>query len=76
MRPFSVKAKLGVADDPVDGLRLFDEGDSTHLASAGRTKHRIQFVDLADHLRPAIAGHMDFTGDTIKVWWAIQDLNL
>jgi len=27
-----------MADDPIDGLGVFDEGDDTHLALAGRTE--------------------------------------
>jgi len=38
---FSLEAELEMADDLIDGLRVFDEGDYPHLASAGRTKKRV-----------------------------------
>jgi len=37
----SLEAELEMADDLIDDLRVFDEGDDTHLASAGRTNKRV-----------------------------------
>ena len=45
-----------MADDLIDGFRIFDKRDDSHLASTGRTKQRIHFVDLAGHLGPAFGG--------------------
>ena len=36
------EGELEVADDLVDRLRVFDEGDDAHLATAGRTEERSQ----------------------------------
>jgi len=52
-RPFGLEAELEMADDLIYGFRIFDKRDDSHLASTGRTKQRIHFVDLADHLGPA-----------------------
>ena len=38
---------------PINDLRVFDEGDDTHLASAGRTNKRVYLINFADHLGPA-----------------------
>jgi hypothetical protein len=37
-RPLGLEAELEMADEFIDGLRVFDEGDDTHLASARRTE--------------------------------------
>jgi len=42
-----------MADDAVDDLRLFDEGDDSHPATTCRTTKRIDLVDFPDHLCPA-----------------------
>jgi len=55
-RPFGLEAELEMADDLIYGFRIFDKRDDSHLASTGRTKQRIHFVDLADHLGPAFGG--------------------
>jgi hypothetical protein len=39
-----------MADDPVDGLRVFDEGDDTHLSSASRTQKTVYLIDFSDYL--------------------------
>jgi hypothetical protein len=57
-RPFSFKGQLEMADDPIDGLRVFDEGDDTHLSSASRTQQRVYLIDFSDHLGPAFGRDM------------------
>ncbi len=52
-RPFSYEGEIKMADDPIDNLRLFDEGNNTYLATTGRTKKQIHLEDLTDHLLPA-----------------------
>jgi len=52
-RPFGLKGKLEMADDPVDNLMIFNERDNLHPAATGRTDQWIHLVDLADHLGPA-----------------------
>jgi len=47
-----------MADDLIDGLRVFDEGDDTHLALAGRTNKRVYLINFADHLSPAFGRDM------------------
>ena len=47
-----------MADDPVNGLRLFDKRDGSHLATTCRTKQRVHLVNLADHLGPALGRHI------------------
>lgn len=44
-----------MADDLIDGLRVFDEGDDTHLSSASRTQQRVYLINFVDHLGPAPA---------------------
>jgi hypothetical protein len=39
---------------------IFDEGDDTHLASAGRTNERVNLIDFSDHLRLASGRDMIF----------------
>lgn len=41
-----------MADDLIDDLRVFNEGDDPHLSSASRTEEGGNFIELADHLRP------------------------
>jgi hypothetical protein len=36
--PFGLEAELEMADDLIDGFRIFDKRDDFHLASTGRTK--------------------------------------
>jgi len=57
---FSLEAELEMADDLIDGLRVFDEGDDTHLASASRTQQRVYLINFADHLGPASGRDMIF----------------
>ncbi len=57
-RTLSLEAELEMADDLIDGLRVFDEGDDTHLASAGRTNKMVYLVNFADHLGPASGTNM------------------
>ena len=42
-----------MADDPVNGLGLFDKRDDSHLATTCRTKQRVNLIDFSDHLGPA-----------------------
>jgi hypothetical protein len=46
--------QLQVTDDPVDDRVLGQEGHNSHPPPATRTDHRINLVDLADHLGPAL----------------------
>jgi hypothetical protein len=45
--PCSFKCELEMADDLIDGLRIFDESDNLHFASTRRAQQRIELVDLA-----------------------------
>jgi len=38
---------------PVNDLRIFDEGDDTHLASEGRANKRVYLMNFVDHLGQA-----------------------
>jgi hypothetical protein len=40
-RPFGLEAELEMAGDLIDGFRIFDKRDDSHLASTGRTKQTI-----------------------------------
>lgn len=42
-----------MVDDSVDDGIISDEGDDSHLASAGRTDKRIYLINFSDHLGPA-----------------------
>jgi hypothetical protein len=53
---FHNEGQLQVVDDAVDHGIVGEEGDNLHLALALRADHRVHFVDLADHLRPALGG--------------------
>jgi len=59
-RRLGLEAELKMADDLIDGLRVFDEGDDTHLSSAGRTNKRVNLIDFSDHLSPASGRDMIF----------------
>jgi len=50
------KDELQVVDDPIHHDRLREEGDDLHLATAAGTGQRVDLVDFADHLRPALRG--------------------
>jgi hypothetical protein len=56
--PFSLKCQLEITDDPVDRLRFFEERDDSHPAATSGTIKRIHLEDLADHLGPALGGHI------------------
>jgi hypothetical protein len=46
-----------MADDPVNGLRLLDKRDDSHLATTCRTKQRVNLIDFSDHLGPSFRGY-------------------
>jgi len=46
------EAQLQMVDDPVHGGIIGDKGDDLHHSPALRAKHRVHFVNLANHLRP------------------------
>jgi len=48
--------QLQMVDDPIDSLIISDEGDDLHRASALGKDHRVDLIDLANHLRPALGG--------------------
>jgi len=56
--PFGFKGQLEMSNDPVDDLRFFDKRDDSHLATACGTTKRIHFIDLANHLGPALGRHI------------------
>jgi len=41
-------------DNPVHGGIIGDESDDLHHSPALRAKHRVDFINLANHLRPAL----------------------
>jgi len=43
-----------VVDDAVHSLIIRDEGDDLHLTAALGTDHRVDLVDLPDHLGPTL----------------------
>jgi len=43
-RSFSFEDELEMADDPIDNLELFDEGDNPHLATGGRTNKTVNVI--------------------------------
>jgi hypothetical protein len=43
-----------VVDDSVHRREIREEGNDLHRAPAFRAKKRVDFVDLADHLGPAL----------------------
>ena len=45
-RPFGLEAELEMADDPVDGCGIFDEGNDLHLTSTRRAEEEIYLIDL------------------------------
>ena len=55
---FSLEVELEMAEDPVNGLRLFDKRDDSHLASRYRTKQRVNLIYFSDHLGPASGREM------------------
>jgi len=50
------KCQLEVIDDTVDHGIVGEEGDDAHLAAALRAEHRVNLIDLPDHLGPAFGG--------------------
>jgi hypothetical protein len=48
--------QLQMIDYPIHDGNLRDEGDDLHSAAALGTDHRINLIDLPDHLRPALGG--------------------
>jgi hypothetical protein len=42
-----------VIDNPIDHGIVGEESDDAHLAAALRADHRVNLIDLADHLGPA-----------------------
>jgi len=48
--------QLQMIDYPIHDGNLRDEGDDLHPAAALGAGHRINFIDLPDHLRPALGG--------------------
>jgi len=46
--------QLQMVDDPVHGPIIGDEGDHLHQPPALGTEQRIDLIDLANHLRPAL----------------------
>ena len=45
-----------MVDDSVDHGIVSEERDDLHLSAALRADHRINFIDFADHLGPALGG--------------------
>ena len=52
--PLGGKCQLQVMDDPVHYGVVREESDDLHRAAALRTDHRVDLIDLADHLGPAL----------------------
>ncbi len=50
------KGQLEMLDDSVHHGIVGEEGNDAHLALALGTEERVDFVDLADHLGPALGG--------------------
>ncbi len=55
-----MKGELEVADNLIDNLMIFNTGDDSHLASAAKAQHRINFINFTDHLRPSLRGAMGY----------------
>ena len=53
-RLLGAKRQLEVVDDPVHSLIIGDEGDDLHRPSALGTDYRVDFINLANHLGPAL----------------------
>ena len=45
-----------MVDDSIHHLMVGEERDDLHGAAAVRTKHRVNLIDLTDHLSPALGG--------------------
>jgi len=41
---FGLEGELKIADDLIDDLRVFNEGDDPHLSSASRTEQRVCLI--------------------------------
>jgi len=48
------EGQFEVIDDPVHYGLVGKEGDDLHRAPALGTEHRVNFINLADHLGPAL----------------------
>ena len=55
--------QLEVIDDPIHDGVLREEGDDLHPAAAPGTDHRVDLIDLADHLGPDLP---PLTGPALK----------
>ena len=53
-RPLRDKGQLEVVDDAVHHGIVGEESDDLHRAPALRTDQRVNLIDLADHLGPAL----------------------
>jgi len=50
----SDKRQLEVVDDTIDHREVAKEGDDLHRAPALGAEHRVDLIDLANHLGPAL----------------------
>jgi len=54
--PLRDKGQLEVVNDPVHHGIVGEESDDLHDAAALRADHRVNLIDLPDHLGPAFGG--------------------
>ena len=57
-----------MVDDSIHHLMVGEERDDLHGAAAVRPQHRVNLIDLTDHLSPALGGDMgDDPGNELQV---------
>jgi hypothetical protein len=52
--PVRDKGQLEVADDPINHGIIGEESDDLHRGAASRAEHRVNLINLPDHLGPAL----------------------